>query len=230
MSTEQSKTCTLRHRARSLAAFVACLSIALTAGCRLDGSGSDTQSTGAGIDSGNQKPQISGQLPAQVLVGRDFTYTPQASDPDGDELTFSVSGLPDWMSLDSKSGTLRGKPEPGDVGTYAHISISVSDGSATLTLADQALSVVATANGVATLSWMPPTENEDGTPLTDLAGYRIHYGTDLGSLDRTVDITTPGLASYVVENLTPGTWHFVLTAYTTGGRESRVSSAASKTI
>jgi hypothetical protein len=32
-------------------------------------------------------------------------------------------------------------------------------------------------SGQATLSWDPPTTNVDGTPLTDLAGYKVYYGT-----------------------------------------------------
>src|SRR5690348_4647284 len=28
-----------------------------------------------------------------------------------------------------------------------------------------------------TLGWVPPTQNSDGTPITNLAGYKIHYGT-----------------------------------------------------
>jgi hypothetical protein len=33
----------------------------------------------------------------------------------------------------------------------------------------------------ATLTWDAPTTNADGTPLTDLAGYRIYYGTTSGN-------------------------------------------------
>jgi len=29
----------------------------------------------------------------------------------------------------------------------------------------------------ATVSWIPPTTNTDGTALTDLAGYKVYYGT-----------------------------------------------------
>ncbi len=41
--------------------------------------------------------------------------------------------------------------------------------------------------GDATLSWDPPTTNADGTPLTDLAGYRIYYGTSSGSYSQNID-------------------------------------------
>jgi hypothetical protein len=34
--------------------------------------------------------------------------------------------------------------------------------------------------GQATLSWTAPDENTDGTPLINLAGYRIYYGTSRG--------------------------------------------------
>jgi len=35
--------------------------------------------------------------------------------------------------------------------------------------------------GSALLSWNAPSTNEDGTPLTDLAGYKIYYGTATGN-------------------------------------------------
>jgi hypothetical protein len=237
MSTKRNNTYRFHARAsrRSAAVAFAC---AFIAGCSGGGADTSTQaSTGVAAGpavgaqkSANRAPQIAGQLPAQVLVGHTFAYTPQASDADGDVLTYSATGLPEWVSLDAKTGTLRGKPDAAAVGTYAGIVIAVSDGMSTSTLAAQSLTVVDAASGAATLSWMPPTGNEDGTPLQDLAGYRIRYGTDPASLYQTLEIAAPGVASYVVENLTPGTWYFVMTAYTAGGQESKPTSAVSKSI
>ena len=169
-------------------------------------------------------------MPAQVLVGQSLTFAPSASDPDGDALTFSATGLPGWMTIEAATGTIRGKPTSADVGTYSGIVVTVSDGRTSVSLPAQQVAVVAAANGKATLSWVPPTENVDGTPLLDLAGYRIRYGTSPNALDQTAQITNPGIASYVIENLTPATWYFVVTAYTKAGVESDLSNLASKTI
>ena len=43
-------------------------------------------------------------------------------------------------------------------------------------------------------------------------------------------LSNPGLTSYVVESLVPGTYFFVATAINTAGAESSFSGVASKTI
>ncbi len=66
--------------------------------------------------------------------------------------------------------------------------------------------------GNTTLTWDPPTTNTDETPLTDLAGYKIHYGTESGNYTETIDIGN--VSEYQVNNLTNGaTYYFVITAY-----------------
>jgi hypothetical protein len=74
-----------------------------------------------------------------------------------------------------------------------------------------------------TVSWTPPTQNEDGSPLTDLAGYKIYYGNESGNYQRSIQIDNPGITIYVVENLTPNTYYFVMTAINSSGIESRYS-------
>lgn len=83
---------------------------------------------------------------------------------------------------------------------------------------------------MATLAWIQPTQNTDGTPLTDLAGYRIYYGTALGSYPSSVRLDNPGLTGYVVTPLLPATWFFVVTAFDTSGNESAYSNVATKAI
>ena len=85
-------------------------------------------------------------------------------------------------------------------------------------------------SGNARVSWMPPTENTDGSQLADLAGYRIHYGTSAGNYSDTIDIDTPGLSSYLIENLASSTWYFSMTAVNSSGVESTFSTEVSKTI
>jgi hypothetical protein len=86
------------------------------------------------------------------------------------------------------------------------------------------------ANGSATLDWVAPTENTNGTPLTNLAGYRIYYGTSATALTQTVQIANPNTVTYEVTNLSPGTWYFSVRSYTTASVESNASAVASKTI
>ena len=86
------------------------------------------------------------------------------------------------------------------------------------------------AVGSATLSWNPPTDNTDGSALTDLAGYRIYYGRNKQDLKRSVVISNPGLTRYVIENLTPARWHFAMTSINSAGLESPRSQTVSKII
>jgi len=85
-------------------------------------------------------------------------------------------------------------------------------------------------SGNATLSWQAPTTNTNGAPLTDLAGYRIYYGTSASNLSDTIPLTGVGLQTYVIVNLAPGTWYFAVKAIASTGVESALSDIVSKTI
>jgi Putative Ig domain len=178
----------------------------------------------------NRPPTISGTPLTSVAVGNAYSFRPTASDPEGRTLTFSITNRPSWASFNTSNGTLSGTPTASNVGTYSNIVIRASDGTLSAALPAFAVTVVAVGNGSATLSWTPPTRNTDGTSLTNLAGYRIYYGTSSGSLTRTVQIANPGVASYVVGSLTPATWYFSVRSYTTTGAVSAASNIASKTV
>lgn len=180
----------------------------------------------------NVAPTISGTPGATVVVGQAYSFSPTASDPDGQALTFSITNRPAWATFDSAAGRLSGTPTAADAGTYAGIVISVSDGAASASLPGFTLTVqqAQTGSGSATIAWTPPTTNEDNTPLTNLSGYRIYYGTNSGNLTQVLDLRNPGISSGVVENLTPGTWYFAVTSYNASNVESARSNVASKTI
>jgi hypothetical protein len=86
------------------------------------------------------------------------------------------------------------------------------------------------AVGTATLSWVAPSQNTDGSALTNLAGYRIYYGTGADALTDVIDVPTVGITDYVVDNLTAGTYYFSIRAYTSAGTESDLSNVVSDTI
>jgi hypothetical protein len=178
----------------------------------------------------NSPPQISGTPATSVNDGQAYSFVPTASDADGDTLTFSVSGQPVWASFDAATGTLSGTPSSADVGVYSDIVISVSDGQASASLPAFSITVNAISLGSVSLSWTAPTENEDGTALTDLAGFKLYWGTEPGNYTNSVTIDTPGTTTYLVENLAPGTYEFVATAYNTAGVESIYSGAATKVV
>jgi hypothetical protein len=217
----------LRAKGRFLAAIFACGLLAAACG---DDSGDESASTSPPSGpSGNGAPTISGTASGQVGVGAQYSFTPSASDPDGDSLTFSITNQPSWAGFDASTGRLSGNPEAGDVGTYASVRISVSDGTASASLPAFTVSVVAIGTGSATLSWTPPTENTDGSPLEDLAGYKIYWGPSQGNYTNSTSVGD-GMSVYVVDGLTQGTWYFTATALNSAGIESTFSNAASKMI
>jgi Putative Ig domain len=82
----------------------------------------------------------------------------------------------------------------------------------------------------AALSWTVPTENADGTPLTNLAGYRVYHGTSVTALSDIRDISRPDLTQYLFESLASGTHYFAITALNASGVESALSGIGSKII
>ena len=106
----------------------------------------------------------------------------------------------------------------------------MSDSQYSAALPAFSIAVQKATSGSATLSWTPPTSNVDGTPITNLAGYRIAYGQYSSNLTQSLDIPSPGVTSAVIENLATGTWYFAVKAYTTANVESDLSNLAQKTV
>ena len=177
------------------------------------------------------KPTISGTPPTAGTVGTLYTFTPKASDADGDALSFSIQNKPAWATFSIASGALSGTPATADVGTDSNIVISVSDGRTSASLAPFSINVAQPAtSGTATLTWTAPVTNTDGSALTDLAGYHVHYGNSPSALSTVVDVPNAGAVSDTIGGLSSGTWYFAISAYTTSAVESALSNTASKSI
>lgn len=182
----------------------------------------------------NVAPSISGAPATTASVGDIYTFTPKARETDGDPLSFSVKNKPDWASFSIATGTLSGTPVASNSGTYSDIVISASTGHGSAALAPFSITVPSSGSpgsaGAVTISWMPPTENVDGSALTNLAGYHIYYGTSQSSLTNEVNITNPGLAAYVLSNLKAATWYFAMTSVNATGGESSRTTVVSYTV
>jgi len=218
---------TMKMRART--SWVVFALLALTA-CGGGGGGEEQTPAPAPATGANSAPTIQGSPSASVVAGQPYSFQPAASDPDGDSLTFSATNVPAWATFNQSTGRISGTPSATDVATYSNIRVTVSDGKASASTALFAITVTAMGTASVTLSWTPPTQNEDGTTLTDLAGYEVHYGQSESALDQFVQLSNPSLSSYVVENLGPGTWFFALRSVNRQGAASQMSGTASKTI
>jgi len=145
--------------------------------------------------------------------------------------TLTITNKPSWAIFNSSTGALTGTPGPGDIGTTTSgIVLTITDAVTSVSLPAFSISVLASGSGSATLSWTPPTTNQDNSQLNDLAGFRVYYGTSPGNYPNSKTISNPGVTMGVVENLAPGTWSFVVTAYDYFGNESSYSNVATKTI
>ena len=207
------------------------LTIVTLSGC-LSGQSSPTnnESSETTTPSQNRAPSISGSPDSAVMTGDTYTFTPSASDADGDGITFSITNKPPWATFDSATGRLTGQPLLGDLGLYEDITITATDGSDSASLSAFSIEVTQIALGSMTLTWTAPTQNAYGSVLTDLAGYKIYYGTTPGNYTNQVRIDNPSVTTYLIENLLPNTYYVVATALNSLGVESRYSSMAAKTV
>ena len=174
----------------------------------------------------NHAPTITGNAITTASASKAYSFTPTAADADGDTLTFSITSKPSWATFDAKTGRLSGTPSNAQAGSYEEIVISVTDGVATATLAQFAITVEAaqaTTKSVM-VSWTPPTTNSDGTSLTNLSGYRIMYGTQAGNYSQSVTVGSAGVTSFTLDNLEAGQqYHVVMVSVNASGAESEVS-------
>jgi hypothetical protein len=233
----------LTKAAGPLARFaVTCLVCFTTITLTACGSGSHSPSAVNGADAsastpgtgGNDAPIISGKPLRTAVVNIPYVFRPDARDPDGDVLVFEAAGKPSWATFDPASGELAGTPPTGTGGTYTGIVIFVTDGELKTALPSFSITVTESSaiapKSSASLSWSAPTQNEDGSPLTELAGYRVYYGASSSDLNKQVEIGNPAATSTVIQNLTQGTWHFAISAYTKNGAEGSRSNVVSKVI
>ena len=77
------------------------------------------------------------------------------------------------------------------------------------------------------ISWTAPTENVDGSILTDLVGYRIYYGAESRTYSDTVELMDPRATSYALD-LSSGDYHVAMTAIDADGNESAYSNEVLK--
>ena len=79
----------------------------------------------------NQPPILNAIGNKVVNEGQFLTFTISATDPDGDNLTYSASNLPSGASFTPASRTFAWTPDYSQAGTYPDVHFEVSDGSLT---------------------------------------------------------------------------------------------------
>jgi hypothetical protein len=119
----------------------------------------------------NRPPVISGTPATSVVAGDEYVFLPTASDADGDTLSFSIQGQPAWADFDPVTGELSAMTAPGDIGTYANIVISASDGQASSSLTPFAIVVQEEGS--------PPSSGSCDALNRDIPDPCSHFGYDM---------------------------------------------------
>jgi len=182
-----------------------------------------------------QTLQISGTPATTAEVGHFFSFTPTVVASAGSTLTYAVANKPAWAQFSATTGTLSGTPSTGSVATDANIVVSVSNGAQSAALPAfnitvQPALVTSSVAGTASLSWSRPSQNTNGSPLTNLAGYVIRYGTSSTALNNTITVASASAIGAEITNLSSGNWQFAVSAINTANVESQISAIVGKTI
>lgn len=92
--------------------------------------------------------------------------------------------------------------------------------------------VVSPTTGSTTITCTPPTQNTDNSALTDLAGFKVYYGTSASTLTQVKDFPgTSGCTNgMVIGSLSTGTWYFAVAAYNAANAQSDYSNVTSKVV
>ncbi len=74
------------------------------------------------------------------------------------------------------------------------------------------------------LTWDTSQLDEDGSPLADLAGYRVYDGREPANYEVVTDVGKTN--EIVLDRLAPGTYYVSIVAYDSSGNESQLSPEA----
>jgi len=178
----------------------------------------------------NKAPTITGSPVTSVKAGTAYSFTPTGADADKDALTYSIAGKPSWASFSTTTGQLSGTPASTNVGTFANIVITVTDGKANASLAAFSIQVTSAANKAPTISGSPATtatagkaylfkptaSDPDGDKLTFSIANKpswATFSTTDGTLSGTPAAGDAGTTSNIVISVSDGTVPASLAAF-----------------
>ncbi len=88
---------------------------------------SDSEQFSITVGDVNRPPVLNVIGNRTVNEGGTLSFTATASDPDGDDYTFSLSNAPSGASINANSGVFTWTPGYGQSGTYTNVQITVTD-------------------------------------------------------------------------------------------------------
>ncbi len=183
-----------------------------TLSCSGDGGGSVRQVT-VRIDQGNGASVDLTADPEYVESGGSSTLNWDASDAS------SCTASGGWSGDQATSGSFTVGPITADT-TY---QLSCTGPSGT------AMGMVTVYVVDKVLRWQAPTQNVDGTPLTDLAGYVIYWGTSSRNYTGSHTINSATVTEWEA-TMAAGSYYFAMTAFDSENNESGYSNEVLKVI
>jgi len=126
----------------------------------------------------NNPPVILSNPVNRAIVGLVYEYNVIAEDPNGDQLTYTLTESPQFLNLNRISNSvakLTGTPDLNDIGDH-HISIHVEDGNTGSATQEYTLAVLEAVNKVSVY----PIPYNANTP-TDYGGIKFDLPTDADS-------------------------------------------------
>lgn len=150
-------------------------------------------------------PDIGGTPKTQIGINSEYSFVPTVTNVDtNNTLSFSVSGLPDWMTFDSTVGSITGTPLQEHLGSVNNISIIVNNNTGNANATDTLSFSVEVVN----LNLAPEAVddsfelplNSDNTYLLDVLSNDTD--TDGDDLSITGATTSLGEVTYAGDNLT----------------------------
>jgi hypothetical protein len=190
----------------------------------------------------NQPTSIQGQmtLPSGLAAGTyyvaDGIYSGGSSlQYNGDYVSIAVQGSASSATgssagTGSSTGTVSSAPISSSSATTPSGGGSSPSGSSSSASTSSSSAAPPTGADSVTLTWTAPTQNTDGSALTDLAGYEIFYGNTAGAMTNAITVNTVGMLTYVVTGLSPGTWYFTIRAVNSAGVRSPNAGVVSITL
>ncbi len=146
------------------------------------------------VSVGNQAPTITTSPPLAGTENAPYSYDVDATDSDGDPLTYSLDAAPAGMTIDAVTGVIQWTPGSTQLGSNA-VTVRAADPGGLFDTQSYAI-VVAAANRAPTITTSPPVAGSENAPYsydvdaTDPDGDALTYSLDAAPAGMTIDAVT----------------------------------------
>lgn len=181
------------------------------------------------VTSSTQPVSITSQ-PANLIVTEGSNASLRVTATGSGTLTYQWYFNGSALSGATASTLSLGSARASQAGNY---HVVVRNGSSSATSATASLTVLAApTTRSARLSWVAPTQREDGSTLSasDISSYLVYYATSSSGALTLLGTTTTGTLTYLVSGLSTGTHYFAVAVRDIAGLEGKPSLRQSLTV